>query len=204
MIQFVITLLVGAFIGWITNYLAVLMLFRPHRKRRVLGLTFQGVFPKRQAAFAQKIGAIVSRELLSSQDIKVVLQRAAQSGEILKTLDAHIERVLLEKVPLVAPMLAFALNSELVAKFKGIFMADVQSVISGMVDHFGDKLDQELDIHALVEAKITAFSSLRLEEILLEVMKREFRFIELIGAFLGALIALIQLLLTQIIPIYLS
>jgi uncharacterized membrane protein YheB (UPF0754 family) len=199
MMHILITLFVGAFIGWVTNYLAVLMLFRPHRQLNLLGLKIQGVFPKRQAAFAQKIAAVVSRELVSATDIKQILSDASKSGEILKMLDAHIERVLLEKVPLVAPMLAFALNSELIARFKGIFMADVQSVIDGMVEQFGERIDKQFDVHALVESKITSFSSQRLEEILLEVMKREFKFIELVGAVIGALIAILQLGLMRLL-----
>jgi uncharacterized membrane protein YheB (UPF0754 family) len=197
MLQVVVTLIVGAFIGWVTNYLAVLMLFRPHRERSILGIRFQGVFAKRQKALASKMGAVVSRELLSSEDIKAILVKASQSGDILKMLDQHIERVLLEKVPVVAPMLAFALSTDLVAKFKGLFMADVQAVVDGMIDQFGQKIDQEFDVHALVEQKISAFSSEKLEEILVEVMKREFQFIEWVGAVLGALIAAVQLIVLR-------
>jgi len=36
---------IAAIIGWGTNYLAVRMLFHPRQEKRILGLSFQGVFP---------------------------------------------------------------------------------------------------------------------------------------------------------------
>ena len=56
---------IAAGIGWITNFLAVKMLFHPKSEVKLLGLRIQGVFPKRQAALAQKLGDIVSEELFS-------------------------------------------------------------------------------------------------------------------------------------------
>ncbi len=56
---------IAAFIGWFTNYLAVKMLFHPRKPIRFLGMTIQGIFPKRQELFAQKLGVLVSKELIS-------------------------------------------------------------------------------------------------------------------------------------------
>jgi len=67
--------IVAALIGWITNFLAVKMLFHPREARKILFFTFHGVFPKRQKALADKLGDIVSAELISITDIssKMVL-----------------------------------------------------------------------------------------------------------------------------------
>ena len=55
---------IGAGIGWVTNFIAVKMLFHPRKPLRLLFFSVQGVFPKRQQAFAHKLGAIVSDELI--------------------------------------------------------------------------------------------------------------------------------------------
>ena len=41
---------IGAMIGWITNYLAIKMLFRPYKEINILGLKIQGLLPKRKQA----------------------------------------------------------------------------------------------------------------------------------------------------------
>ncbi|MFM7359781.1 MAG: DUF445 domain-containing protein, partial [Actinomycetota bacterium] len=53
-------ILISGFIGWITNWIAIKMLFHPRKPIRVLGLTLQGIFPKNQSQFAQKLGKLVS------------------------------------------------------------------------------------------------------------------------------------------------
>ena len=48
----------------------------------------------------------------------------------------------------------------------------------------------------MVREKVSSFSSDKLEEILFAIMKREFRFVELVGAVLGFLIGSVQLAIT--------
>ncbi len=48
---------ISAFIGYFTNWIAIKMLFHPKNPVTVLGITFQGIFPKRQKQFAQKLGS---------------------------------------------------------------------------------------------------------------------------------------------------
>ena len=52
--------IIAALIGWLTNYLAVKMLFHPKLPLQVLGFSIQGVFPKRQKQLADKLGSLVA------------------------------------------------------------------------------------------------------------------------------------------------
>ena len=61
--------LIAAFIGWFTNWIAIKMLFHPKQPKRILGITFQGIFPKRQAQFAEKLGQIVANDLVNIKEI---------------------------------------------------------------------------------------------------------------------------------------
>ncbi len=61
---------ISAFIGWFTNWIAIKMLFHPRHPKKILGVTLHGIFPKRQAVFAEKLGKMVSEELLSFEDIQ--------------------------------------------------------------------------------------------------------------------------------------
>lgn len=64
--------LVGAVIGYFTNYLAVKMLFHPRQEIKVLGhaLPFTpGVIPKGKPRLAKAIGEVVGNTLLTKEDI---------------------------------------------------------------------------------------------------------------------------------------
>lgn len=64
--------LVGAVIGYFTNYIAVKMLFRPHHEVKIGGWTLPmtpGVIPKGKARLARAIGKAVSENLLTKEDM---------------------------------------------------------------------------------------------------------------------------------------
>ncbi|MDR2550234.1 MAG: DUF445 family protein [Desulfobulbus sp.] len=63
---------IGAFIGYLTNKVAIRMLFRPLRPWHVFGIRVPmtpGVIPSRRRELAANIGEMVGRHLLTSKDI---------------------------------------------------------------------------------------------------------------------------------------
>lgn len=70
--QLVTSALVGAVIGYITNWTAIKMLFRPLDAKRVLGVRLPftpGVIPKEKTRLAESIGNTVSKHLLTREYI---------------------------------------------------------------------------------------------------------------------------------------
>lgn len=59
-----------------------------------------------------------------------------------------------------------------------------------------NNLQEDLDLEKIVTQKVSGFSSDKLEQILNDIMAKEFRFVEIIGGVLGFLIGLLQVLLT--------
>ena len=70
LLKLILIPIISALIGWITNKIAVWLLFNPKNPTKILFWTFQGVFPKRQSAIASRIGDLVADELLSTESIK--------------------------------------------------------------------------------------------------------------------------------------
>jgi uncharacterized membrane protein YheB (UPF0754 family) len=173
--------IISAFIGWITNWVAIKMLFRPKQPKKILGITFHGIFPKRQMQFAQHLGKLVSKELLSYTDIEEKITHPDNLKKIMPIVDEHIENFLKNKLSTSLPMLSMFIGDKTIQQLKETFMGTLQ---------------QELDLEKIVVEKVSNFSSEKLEEILLQIMSKEFKFVEIIGAVLGFLIGLLQVLLT--------
>lgn len=190
--------LIGAMIGWITNYIAVKMLFHPRTPVGILGFKIQGVFPKRQEAFAHKLGGVVSKELFSADDVKELLHAGAKSDEFRAVIDSHMEKVLTEKLPEKIPMLQMVMSPQLVETAKSAFNSELDELLDSVVDALGGHLDDTMDVHGIVEEKVANFSSDKLEEMLFAIMKKEFKFIEFVGAVLGFLIGCAQVLLLKV------
>ena len=71
-LKIIIPILVGALIGYCTNYIAIKMLFRPQKPIYVFGkkLPFTpGVIPKNKSRIAAAVGKAVGQNLFTNQDI---------------------------------------------------------------------------------------------------------------------------------------
>jgi uncharacterized membrane protein YheB (UPF0754 family) len=82
--------LAGAVIGYITNAVAIKMLFRPLRELRFLGVRLPftpGILPRQRHKLAENIGAIVERQLLTPEIVSARL-RQEDVREKLKTVIA--------------------------------------------------------------------------------------------------------------------
>lgn len=184
---------IAAIIGWGTNYLAVRMLFHPRKEKSILGLKLQGVFPKRQKVLAEKLGKLVARELFSMQDVKKHLQGDEFVSHVTATIETKVDEFLEEKLTEVIPMAAMFLGSGMVEKIKHSLVENIAKSIPELGEMFVNHLEKNMNVESVVREKVEAFSSDKLEEMLLSIMKREFRFIECVGAILGFLIGLTQL-----------
>lgn len=187
---------ISAFIGWFTNWIAIKMLFHPRKPKKILGITFQGIFPKRQKQFALKLGKLVSSELLSFAEIEQKIADPVNVSKLLPVLETHIEIFLKEKLPVQIPMLGMLIGDKTIAQVKSVFIKELEELFPILMKQYMNTLQSELDLEKIVTEKVGKFSSDKLEEILNQIMSTEFRFVEIIGAVLGFLIGLLQVFLT--------
>jgi uncharacterized membrane protein YheB (UPF0754 family) len=69
-IKYIVPILVGGFIGWFTNYLAIKMLFRPYKEIRVFGIKLPftpGLIPKEKERIAKSLSVTISDEFLNKE-----------------------------------------------------------------------------------------------------------------------------------------
>lgn len=181
---------VGALIGYGTNYLAVRMIFRPVRPRRILGFTLQGLVPRRQAELARSIGRVVGDHLIGHDDLVAVLDRI----DLGALVDAAFDRGLGPKIDELRrlPFVGAFLNDERVADLRAHAVRGVLSRKDEILAGIEKTMREGLDVRDVVERKVAAFEVSRLETLILEVASRELRSIEVLGGVLGFVVGLAQ------------
>ena len=98
MLKYIAAPLIGALIGYCTNYIAVKMLFRPRHEKYFFGhkvpLT-PGAIPKGKARLAKSVGDVISNHLVTSEDIESKAlneeTEAAVTERIMKMLKSDID-----------------------------------------------------------------------------------------------------------------
>ncbi len=188
--------IISAFIGWFTNWIAIKMLFHPREPKKILGVVFHGIFPKRQKVFAQKLGKMVGEELLSFNDIEQKITSPDNLQKIMPVVEKHIDNFLRTKLSHTMPVIAMFIGEKTIVQLKEVLMAELQVLFPTLMHNYMAQLKNDLDLEKIVIEKVSSFSSEKLESILQQIMSREFFFVEIIGGVLGFLIGLFQVMLT--------
>lgn len=187
---------ISAFIHWLTIWMALKLLFHPRHPKKILGFTLHGVFPKRQQQIAESLGRIVGQELLSFGEIEQTITHPDNVRRILPLAETHIDNFLRVKLKEQMPMISMFIGDKTVGQLKAVFMNELEELFPVIMKNYVANLRHDLDLERIVVDKIAGFSADRLETMLNEFLTKEFRFVEIIGAALGFLIGLLQIMLT--------
>jgi uncharacterized membrane protein YheB (UPF0754 family) len=193
-----LTPFVGAFIGWLTNYVAIKMLFRPREPWRFLGLSLQGVMPKRQRDIALKIGEVVEEELLKSEDILKAINTEELRAHLAVVIETRIDRFLREKLFRGEFLYEKVLAREVVQRVKRGLITELVNLFPIEVEATIGQLVEKVDIRKIVAMRVEQFEFERLERLVYRVATTELNWVVYLGGVLGFIIGLLQVLFTWI------
>ena len=197
--QLLIMIFISATIGWITNWVAIKMLFRPHKEINFGLFKIQGLIPKRKAEIGTGIASIIQNELISVKDVISNIDREEFSKRLNKLIDDVLDKNLKKKVKEKFPLLQMFFTDK-VAKDVGNTIKDiVMENQEKIFEIFSNYAEENIDFEVIISDKISNFSLDKLEEIITLLANKELKHIEVIGAILGMLIGAVQYLITLII-----
>jgi uncharacterized membrane protein YheB (UPF0754 family) len=159
--------LIGAVIGYCTNYIAVKMLFRPLRPITVFGhsLPFTpGIIPKGQGRLAHAVGTVVGQELLTQEE----LERSLLSEEIDEKIRSSVAKLLQEQSQNeteLGSLLTTALGEE-------NYQLERETLYRDLTDHLAEKLG-EMDLGRIIAEQVVAAVKEKVRGTLLAMMVNE-------------------------------
>ena len=183
---------IGAMIGWITNYIAIKMLFRPYKEMNFLFFKIQGLIPKRRSEIAISIADTVQKELISLKDITNSLNADELEEKMGAVIDKILEEKLESEITKKFPMLAMFLSDEIINKIKSMIKTSILENKETIINMFTSYLEEKVDFKKIIIENVEAFSLEKLEEITYSLAKKELKHIEVIGAILGGIIGIFQ------------
>ncbi len=183
---------IGAMIGWVTNYVAIKMLFRPYKEINFGLFKIQGLIPKRKHEIAISIADTVQKELISLKDVTSTLdgeELEARMGSMIdKILDEKLEEELTKKFP----MLAMFISGDMLKKIKNMIKTSILENKDTIIGMFSNYLEEKVSFREIIITNVDRFSLEKLEDITYSLAKKELKHIEVVGAILGGIIGFFQ------------
>lgn len=187
---------IGAVIGWTTNYVAIKLLFRPHVPFSILGFQVQGVIPKRRKEIARSMAKTIEKELLSSNDLAKALSGLKWEKEIEKTVEEAVEHKFSSrflKLPVVG-----LVSENLKSQVKLILTKEIISHLDRKKDSFAARVKDSIDVQELLVNRIDKLDLKRFERLLTDFIARELKHLEYLGGVMGFLIGVCQSIFTLV------
>ena len=178
-IRFIIYPFLGAFLGYITNWIAITLLFRP--KKKILGI--QGLLEKRKDIIAKKAAEVIREYLFNTKE----LQKVMNKKKVEESINKLVEKTLLRFPSLIKKGFSIILREVTYAYF-----FDKNGLIK---DEIMDLAITDTEFEKIVIDKINGYDISQIEKIIKKASGPEIMFILISGAVLGFIIGLIEALL---------
>ena len=181
---------IGGAIGYITNIVAIKLIFRPIEpiKIPIINKEIIGLIPKRKSEIAINIGEVIQEEFLSLDEILENIITEEDKENVVEYIKVKIKVIVDEKMAF-APS---ALKNIIQGYVSDAIETEIRKSIDDLAEEIIIKANRRINIQQMVENKINDLDLYDLEEIILRIAKNELKHIEVLGFALGFIIGIIQ------------
>ena len=193
-IRILILAIIGGLIGYITNVIAIKLIFRPINpiKIPILNIEIIGMIPKRKTEIATNIAKVVEEQFISVDEITDNIITEQDKQHIIDYIKVRVKLILSEKMTLIPSTIR-----NLVQNYVSEIIEDeIREGLDELSEEMIIKTKNRINIKEIIENKINELDLYELETIILQIVKNELRHIEVLGLILGFFIGIVQGIIT--------
>lgn len=184
----------GLVVGYLTNFLALKLIFRPKEPVKVGPFTVQGLFMKRQNEVSQEYAKILATELLTAEQIFEFILSTTGMDPIAEICRKQVkEMVDTTTGPVRKTLLRLAIGGEKYDRIKHLSAEMLVEALPASIKEMFDYADRSLQIEATLDHKLRSLSKTEFEDVLHPIFQEDEAILIIVGAVLGAIAGFIQM-----------
>jgi uncharacterized membrane protein YheB (UPF0754 family) len=185
----------GTIVGYVTNWLAIWMIFEPNDPRKVWRWTFHGLFLKRQRQVADVYATIVADEIVTVRNIGNELLHGPRADRTRAMIQNSLRPAVDRATGAVQPLVRMAVGPREYDSIRDSLAAEgVDYTITPLQDE-GFNREQGRNVRQLIADRVREMSSRDFAELLRSGMREDEWLLVLHGAVLGFGAGVIHLLI---------
>jgi uncharacterized membrane protein YheB (UPF0754 family) len=175
----------GVLIGWITNVLAIMMIFQPAEERKVGPFRFQGLFIKRQHEVADVYAGIIADDVINLRNIGEDLLHGPRADRTRQMISEALRPAVDSAVGRARPLIEVAFGrQEFEAVRTGVATQAVEYTMKPLTDPEFNK-QQSSRIQSMIAERMRDLRAADFAEMLRSGMRQDEWLLYLHGAVLG-------------------
>ncbi|HRP68488.1 MAG TPA: DUF445 family protein [Turneriella sp.] len=186
--------IIGIIVGYYTNWLALKMIFRPLREKKILGLVkYQGLFLKRQKEVSKEYADIVANKILSPHQVleNFIYGRAAEA--FFNVIQSNVIRALARVEGIAQPILSFAIGSERYESLKTLIIKRINEAVPTYANTVEGYLGKAMDLEKTLYERLSNLPPEDFENLLRTAFQEDEWILILVGSALGFAVGLVQM-----------
>jgi uncharacterized membrane protein YheB (UPF0754 family) len=182
----------GLLVGYLTNWLALKMIFEPIEPKRFGPWTWQGLFLRRQQEVANEYAALFAKDILTPENIFATILRGPASDQMIHIIQRHLKAAIDDAAGMSKPIVQWAVGTEQYISLKAEICDRMLERIERPFSAIYPYTKETLDIENVLRDKLQALPPAEFEGVLRPIFQEDEWILILVGALLGLLVGIGQ------------
>jgi uncharacterized membrane protein YheB (UPF0754 family) len=182
----------GGFVGFFSDWAALQMMFRPLQPKKIMGVTVQGLFIKRQQEVAADYAALISKQLLTPANMMEELFRGALSDRIMELIQRNVREMIDAQTGSIRPLVVYAVGSQKYIEMKNVVTDKILEKLPETMKHMESYAEDAMDVRNTLVERMQRLSPEEFEGMLRPAFKEDEWSLIAVGAALGFLVGELQ------------
>jgi uncharacterized membrane protein YheB (UPF0754 family) len=188
----------GLITGWVTDWLALRMVFYPIEPRRFFGLvTWQGLFLRRRAEVARDYGDLIAREIITPRNVVEAVLRGPLSDRVFAMVRREVHRLVDAQAGLARPLLVVAVGGRQYQQMKQLITVKVMERLPEAMSAVERYAADAMDIRNTLMTKMQQLTPRQFERLLRPAFEEDEWMLIAVGALLGFVVGELQILAVE-------
>ncbi|MGJ8687231.1 MAG: DUF445 domain-containing protein [Spongiibacteraceae bacterium] len=185
----------GLLVGYLTNVLAMRLIFSPSTPRKIGPWVVHGLFHKRQKEVASDYARLISEEIVTPSNIIEAVLKGPYADRVFVMIATHVKRVIDDQSGVARPFVAWTVGTKRYVEMKDAAVTLVVAKLPEAVRSVDNYAKEAMDLRNTLATRLEALSPPEFEEMLRPAFKEDEWILIAIGAALGMAVGIGQLFL---------
>ena len=182
----------GVIVGYVTNWLALKMIFRPQEEKQIGRFKYQGLFHRRQDSVSKQYAHLVATRILTPKKIMAEILYGRAGEEVLNVIRRSVVIGVESASNLAKPLISLAMGEERYESIKTYIVAKFTALAPNTTVELEEYLEKAMDLENTMYTRMRKLTKQEFEIILRSAFQEDELLLILVGAFLGAVVGLLQ------------
>ena len=184
---------VGIFVGFATNWLALNMIFSPKHPIKIGPITLHGLFIKRQDEVAADLGMTMAAEIMNPENIMNSILKGPSSDKLFDLVQKNVKQTMDEFAGYTKPFITITLGSQRYIEIKDLAVERIMTHLPNAMTHVHEYTEEAMDIDQLVRSKMGGLTPEEFEGLLRPAFEEDEWQLIALGAVIGFFVGWFQL-----------